>query len=109
MSGLAGLLAECYLAISQRCYVDPDRRQGSPGMRPDMTSRNRARSRTVRVITPSVASPSHTSPKSGPAETRPRLGFSPTIPHSDAGIRSDAMLAVVFINQNLHMIVSDNG
>src|SRR5690625_5439413 len=51
-----------------------------------MTSKNAAVSRTVRVSTPSVDRPMP-SPLSGPFETRPRLGLSPTRPQDAAGIR----------------------
>ena len=46
-------------------------------------------SSTVRVSTPSQARPAPTSPRSGPIETRPALGLSPTSPQHDAGIRID--------------------
>src|SRR6266481_6851628 len=46
-------------------------------------------SRTERVSTPSMASPPRNSPRPGPHEIRPRDGFSPTRPHSLAGIRID--------------------
>src|SRR5690625_3501982 len=51
-----------------------------------MTSKNAAVSRTVRVSTPSVDRPMP-SPLSGPFETRPRLGLSPTRPQDAAVIR----------------------
>src|ERR1700716_2769536 len=52
-----------------------------------MESSTAAVSRTLRVTTPSIANPCQDSPRSGPNETRPRDGFSPTRPHSLAGIR----------------------
>jgi hypothetical protein len=54
-----------------------------------MPSSTRAESRTLRLTTPSVAAPPQSSPRRGPKETLPRLGFSPNNPHSDAGIRID--------------------
>ena len=42
---------------------------------------------TVRVSTQSAGMPAPTSPRSGPIETRPRLGFRPTSPQHDAGMR----------------------
>ena len=42
---------------------------------------------TVRDSTQSVGVPAPTSPKSGPIETRPMLGFRPTSPQHDAGMR----------------------
>src|SRR5580765_5468115 len=54
-----------------------------------MLSSTAAVSRTVRVTTPSIVDPIHDSPVSGPLLTRPRLGFSPTRPHSLAGMRID--------------------
>ena len=38
---------------------------------------------------PSTVAPAQDSPTCGPPLTRPRLGFSPTSPHSPAGIRMD--------------------
>ena len=46
-------------------------------------------SSTVRVRTQSTGMPPPRSPKSGPIETRPRLGFRPTRPQHDAGMRID--------------------
>src|SRR5688572_3258998 len=53
----------------------------------DIASRATAVSSTVRVRTPRVTSPSQSWPWAGPRETRPRVGFNPTRPHSLAGIR----------------------
>ena len=50
-------------------------------------SRIAAVSRTLRVTTCSFTKPCHTSPYSGPSEVRPRVAFSPTKPHSLAGMR----------------------
>src|SRR6266705_4192673 len=58
-------------------------------MRPLITSRTAAASRTVRASAPSVTLPAHASPISGPWLTRPRVGLSPTSPHSLAGMRID--------------------
>ena len=44
-------------------------------------------SATVRVSTP--LAPSQDSPRSGPDDTRPRLGLSPTRPQAEAGMRID--------------------
>ena len=46
-------------------------------------------SRTVRVTTRRATLPPQASPTSGPTELRPRDGFSPTRPHSLAGMRID--------------------
>src|SRR6266498_3297342 len=54
-----------------------------------MTSRTPAASRTDRVTAPSMVDPAQPSPTSGPWLTRPLFGFSPTSPHSDAGMRMD--------------------
>src|SRR3989454_3399387 len=54
-----------------------------------MASKPRAASATVRAMTPLVASPAQSSPRSGPLEMRPRDGFSPTTPQHDAGIRME--------------------
>ena len=59
----------------------------SPGSAPAIASRATAASRTVRVSTPSHDMPAARSPKSGPIETRPRLGLRPTTPQQDAGMR----------------------
>src|SRR5687768_1625884 len=48
-----------------------------------------AESRTVRLITPSVAAPCSISAYAGPAGTTPRPGFSPNRPQHAAGIRID--------------------
>src|SRR5919107_3264576 len=56
-------------------------------MVPLMASRIAAASRTVRVTEPSIVPPAHASPTSGPWLTRARVGFSPTSPHSLAGMR----------------------
>ena len=52
-----------------------------------MASSATAVSMTVRVSTQSAGIPEARSPKSGPIETRPRLGFRPTRPQQAAGIR----------------------
>src|SRR5215472_14902880 len=54
-----------------------------------ITSSTPAASRTVRVTAPSITPPAHASPISGPWLTRPRVGLSPTSPHSLAGIRME--------------------
>src|ERR1700761_7085932 len=54
-----------------------------------ITSRTPAASRTVRVTAPSITLPAHASPVTGPWLTRPRVGLSPTSPHSLAGIRME--------------------
>ena len=61
--------------------------QWSPGSWPAIASSATAVSSTVRVSTPSATMPWPTSPKSGPIETRPRLGLSPTSPQQEAGMR----------------------
>src|SRR5688500_12591945 len=50
-------------------------------------SRSAAASRTERATTPSLTRPPMTSPASGPSDARPRLGFKPTRPQHDAGMR----------------------
>ena len=62
---------------------------GSPVSYPASTSSSAALSATVRVTTPSMVEPIQLSPMSGAVETRPRDGFRPTRPHSDAGILID--------------------
>src|ERR671933_1993302 len=52
-----------------------------------MASRTAAASRTDRATEPSMVPPAHPSPTSGPWLTRPRVGLSPTRPHSLAGMR----------------------
>ena len=52
-----------------------------------ITSSTPAASRTVRVTAPLIAPPAQASPVSGPQLTRPRVGLSPTSPHSLAGMR----------------------
>src|SRR6476661_8797875 len=52
-----------------------------------MASSATAVSITVRERTPSRGIPAARSPKSGPIETRPRLGLRPTTPQQDAGMR----------------------
>ena len=56
-------------------------------MYPWWASRIAALSRTERVTTCSTIRPPIISPRSGPWEVRPRLVFSPTRPHSLAGMR----------------------
>src|SRR5438105_2659443 len=56
-------------------------------MAPAMQSRIAALSRTVRVTACSMLRPLEFSPTNGPAETRPRDGFSPTSPQALAGMR----------------------
>src|SRR5438105_8319097 len=51
-----------------------------------MASSATAVSMTVRLTTQSPGMPAATSPKSGPIETRPRLGLRPIRPQHDAGI-----------------------
>src|SRR3954468_19073249 len=58
-------------------------------MGPLITSTTAAASRTLRVTAPSIVPPAHDSPTSGPCDTRARVGFRPTSPHSLAGIRID--------------------
>ena len=58
-------------------------------MRLLITSSTPAASRTVRVTAPSITPPAHASPVSGPWLTRPRVGLSPTSPHSLAGMRME--------------------
>ena len=54
-----------------------------------ITSSTPAASRTVRVTDPSIVLPAHASPVTGPWLTRPRVGLSPTSPHSLAGMRME--------------------
>src|ERR1700733_923729 len=54
-----------------------------------ITSSTPAASRTVRVTDPSIVLPAHASPVIGPWLTRPRVGLSPTSPHSLAGMRME--------------------
>ena len=61
------------------------------------TSRSAAVSATVRV---SMPSPAATSPSSGAAEIRPRVGFSPTSPQQAAGMRIEP--AVVAVGDGHH-------
>src|ERR1700745_4458944 len=56
-------------------------------MRLLITASTPAASRTVLVTAPSITPPAHASPTSGPSLTRPRVGLSPTSPHSLAGMR----------------------
>src|SRR5579859_1767866 len=58
-------------------------------MRALITSSTPAASRTLRVTAPSMTPPAQASPVSGPWLTRPRVGFSPTRPHSLAGMRME--------------------
>src|SRR6266542_1308860 len=62
-------------------------------MRVLITSSTPAASRTVRVTAPSITPPAQASPITGPWLTRPRVGLSPTSPHSLAGIRAVWQLA----------------
>src|SRR4051794_8640053 len=52
-----------------------------------MVSSPPAASRTLRVRTPSIDPPAHPSLPRGPFDTRARVGFKPTRPHSLAGMR----------------------
>ena len=61
----------------------------SPTAGPWMASSRTAASRTVRVSPNSYDVPNPASPVSGPQGVRPRLGFSPTRPQQDAGMRSE--------------------
>src|SRR5436190_23630608 len=54
-----------------------------------IASRIAAASLTLRVTAPSIVPPAQPSPTSGPSLTRPRVGLSPTSPHSLAGMRID--------------------
>jgi len=63
---------------------------GSPRMRALITSSTPAASRTVRVTAPLIAPPAQAAPVSGPHLTRPRVGLSPTSPHSLAGMRMES-------------------
>src|SRR5919206_5117523 len=54
-----------------------------------IASRTAAASRTDRATEPSMVPPAQPSPTSGPWLTRPRVGLSPTRPHSLAGTRID--------------------
>src|SRR5215469_2520394 len=54
-----------------------------------ITSKTPAASRTVRVTAPWIVLPAHASPMRGPWLTRPRVGLSPTSPHSLAGMRME--------------------
>src|SRR3954452_15767545 len=60
---------------------------GAPESGPEVTSRNAALSRTLRVMTCSVLIPAQPSPRSGPCGLRPRVGFRPSKPQHEAGIR----------------------
>src|SRR2546425_7839508 len=51
-----------------------------------MRSSTNAVSATVRLTQPSIAIPPENSLKSGPSDTRPRLGLRPTRPQQEAGI-----------------------
>src|SRR5436190_464629 len=62
---------------------------GSPGAGPCTASRIAAVSRTDFETTSSTVRPDMLSPMSGPSEVRCRVVFSPTRPHSLAGIRID--------------------
>ncbi|GAA0977065.1 hypothetical protein GCM10009562_21170 [Nocardioides aquaticus] len=61
---------------------------GSPGRRPAITSRSAAAARSARARVPAVARPTG-SPYDGQPLIRPRVGFSPTRPQQEAGIRID--------------------
>src|SRR3954470_166413 len=54
-----------------------------------MASSTAALSRTDRERTPSTVAPAQDSPASGPRDTGPRVGLTPTSPHSLAGMRID--------------------
>src|SRR6478672_9176491 len=54
---------------------------------PASASSAAAQSRKERVRTKEIAMPPRESPSSGPALIRPRLGFNPTSPQKDAGLR----------------------
>ncbi len=60
----------------------------SPGKLPDITSSSSAASATVRAIGPLLARPVR-SGASGPSDTRPREGLTPTRPHTLDGMRMD--------------------
>src|SRR5437868_13109410 len=77
----------CAAAGRNGCAISAQ--YGSPGRWPLMASRPSAASATVRAITPLVASPAQSSPRSGPLEIRPRDGLSPTTPQHEAGMRID--------------------
>src|SRR4051812_37680112 len=62
---------------------------GSPGHRPWSACSIPAVSRTVRLTHSSVVRNDEISPWSGPSDVRPLVGFSPTRPQHDAGMRID--------------------
>ena len=62
---------------------------GRPHRAPAVASSAAALSRTLTLRTCSTTSPFITSPASGPSGLRPRVGFNPTRPQHDAGIRMD--------------------
>src|SRR6202021_836467 len=59
-----------------------------------ITSSTPAASRTLRATDPSIVLPAHASPVTGPWLTRPRVGLSPTRPHSLAGMRMEPPLSL---------------
>ena len=60
---------------------------GAPTSAPSTASNSAAVSRTLRLTQSSMARPLSGSPETGPAGTRPRVGFKPTRPQAAAGIR----------------------
>jgi hypothetical protein len=60
-----------------------------PGSYPAIASSATAVSSVVWAIGPSIGTPPAMSPKSGPIDTRPRVGLSAITPQHAAGIRSD--------------------
>ncbi len=67
---------------------------GSPGPAPETASSTAAVSRIDRVRTNSWVSGPQYSPKSGPSVVRARVGFSPTMPHIEAGNRIDPPMSL---------------
>ena len=63
-----------------------------------MQSRMAAASATVRVTTPSTAMPNQPGARAG---TRPRLGFRPTRPQHEAGIRIDPPPSLAWATGNI--------
>src|SRR5687767_13870299 len=62
---------------------------GAPMSGPATASSIAALSRTLRVMQCSIAAPCQSSPVTGPAGVRPRVGLSPKSPQHEAGIRID--------------------
>jgi hypothetical protein len=62
--------------------------QRSTGVEPEMTSRSRALSRTLRDMPPRTTSPYQCCDR-GATEMRPRVGLRPTSPQAEAGMRID--------------------